>query len=248
MGMPVTVDVRDAGRERRRPDRRSRGCAGSTRRSAPTTRRARSRSSAAGSSRCAKRIRSCAPCSHAASGCGGAPGATSTCGPAGGSTPRAWSRAGPCSGPAGCSRPRGRGTCASTRAATCSCAAAPRRPRRGAWASAIRTSATGSPPCSPSRTPAWRRPAATSAAPTSSTRTRVAPPAGVASVTVVGPDLAIADAYATAAFAMGADGPAWTAGLAPYEAMTVLSGDRVLSTPGFLRHVAGPSLAASVRA
>ena len=74
------------------------------------------------------------------------------------------------------------------------------------------------------------------------------PPEGVASVTVVGPDLAIADAYATAAFAMGADGPAWTAGLAPYEAMTVLSGDRVLSTPGFLRHVAGPSVAASVRA
>ena len=37
------------------------------------------------------------------------------------------------------------------------------------------------------------------------------PPAGVLSVTVLGPDLGTADAYATAAFAMGADGPAWTA-------------------------------------
>ncbi len=34
-----------------------------------------------------------------------------------------------------------------------------------------------------------------------------APPRGLLSVTVVGPDLALADAYATAAFAMGADGP-----------------------------------------
>ena len=33
------------------------------------------------------------------------------------------------------------------------------------------------------------------------------PPTGLLSVTVVGPDLALADAYATAAFAMGADGP-----------------------------------------
>ena len=32
-------------------------------------------------------------------------------------------------------------------------------------------------------------------------------PQGVASVTVLGPDLAIADAYATAAFAMGVEGP-----------------------------------------
>ena len=44
------------------------------------------------------------------------------------------------------------------------------------------------------------------------------------SVTVTGPDLATADAYATAAFAMGAAGPAWTAGLDGYEAMTVLDG------------------------
>jgi FAD:protein FMN transferase len=61
-----------------------------------------------------------------------------------------------------------------------------------------------------------------------------APPSEVLSVTVVGADLGLADAYATAAFALGADGPAWTAGLGDgYEAMTILRGDRVLSTAGF---------------
>jgi thiamine biosynthesis lipoprotein len=63
-----------------------------------------------------------------------------------------------------------------------------------------------------------------------------APPSGLLSVTVVGPDLALADAYATAAFAMGADGPAWTAGLTGYDAMCVTSDHRVVSTPGFARH------------
>src|SRR4051794_20967976 len=63
-----------------------------------------------------------------------------------------------------------------------------------------------------------------------------APPAGLLSVTVIGPDLATADAYATAAFAMGADGPAWTASLAGYDAMCITSDHRVLSTPGFARH------------
>ena len=63
-----------------------------------------------------------------------------------------------------------------------------------------------------------------------------APPTGLLSVTVVGPDLATADAYATTAFAMGADGPAWTASLAGYDAMCITSDHRVLSTPGFARH------------
>lgn len=62
------------------------------------------------------------------------------------------------------------------------------------------------------------------------------PPEGVLSVTVVGPDLGLADAYATAAFAMGADGPAWTAGLRAYEAMTVLADERVVTTPGLARY------------
>jgi thiamine biosynthesis lipoprotein len=59
-------------------------------------------------------------------------------------------------------------------------------------------------------------------------------PAGVLSVTVSGPELGTADAYATAAFAMGAGGAAWTARLAGgYEALTITADGRVLSTPGF---------------
>ena len=63
-----------------------------------------------------------------------------------------------------------------------------------------------------------------------------APPTGLLSVTVIGPDLATADAYATAAFAMGADGPAWTTTLAGYDALCITTDHRVLSTPGFARH------------
>jgi thiamine biosynthesis lipoprotein len=60
-----------------------------------------------------------------------------------------------------------------------------------------------------------------------------AAPSDVVSVTVVGPDLGLADAYSTAAFALGADGPQWTLGLDGYQAMTVLADHRVLCTPGF---------------
>jgi thiamine biosynthesis lipoprotein len=60
------------------------------------------------------------------------------------------------------------------------------------------------------------------------------PPNGILSVTVTGPDLGTADAYATAAFAMGGHrAPNWTARLRGYQAMTILSDGRVLSTPGF---------------
>jgi len=59
------------------------------------------------------------------------------------------------------------------------------------------------------------------------------PPVGVLSVTIAGPELATADAYATAAFAMGEAGIHWTARLRGYEAMTILADERVLSTPGF---------------
>jgi thiamine biosynthesis lipoprotein len=52
----------------------------------------------------------------------------------------------------------------------------------------------------------------------------------ILSVTVVGPDLGTADAYATAAMALG---PEWTATLAPYEAMTILAGGTILETRGF---------------
>jgi thiamine biosynthesis lipoprotein len=59
-------------------------------------------------------------------------------------------------------------------------------------------------------------------------------PEGVLSVTITGPELATADAYATAAFAMGPErGPHWTARLRGFEAMTILADGRVLKTPGF---------------
>jgi thiamine biosynthesis lipoprotein len=59
------------------------------------------------------------------------------------------------------------------------------------------------------------------------------PPHGVLSVTITGPDLATADAYATAAFAMGLAGPAWTARLREYDALTLLADGRALRTPRF---------------
>jgi thiamine biosynthesis lipoprotein len=55
------------------------------------------------------------------------------------------------------------------------------------------------------------------------------------SLTVVGPSLAYADAYATAAFAMGRRGAAWIAGLEGYEAFAVTADDATLSTPGLAR-------------
>jgi thiamine biosynthesis lipoprotein len=62
------------------------------------------------------------------------------------------------------------------------------------------------------------------------------PPTGLRSVTIVGPDLALADAYATAAFAMGSDGPRWAATLPSYDSMCITSDHRVLTTPGFARY------------
>jgi FAD:protein FMN transferase len=59
------------------------------------------------------------------------------------------------------------------------------------------------------------------------------PAAGVLSVTITGPDLATADAYTTAAFAMGEAGAAWAAKLEEYEALTLLTDGRVAATPRF---------------
>ncbi|MES1247826.1 MAG: FAD:protein FMN transferase, partial [Actinomycetota bacterium] len=59
-----------------------------------------------------------------------------------------------------------------------------------------------------------------------------AAPTGVLSVTITGPDLATADAYATAAFAMGERlAHHWVARLRGYAGMVILSDGRVLSTP-----------------
>jgi thiamine biosynthesis lipoprotein len=59
-------------------------------------------------------------------------------------------------------------------------------------------------------------------------------PRGILSVTIVGPELGTADAYATAAFAMGPErAPHWTARLRGYEAMTILADETVFKTGGF---------------
>ena len=59
------------------------------------------------------------------------------------------------------------------------------------------------------------------------------PPTGVGSVSIAGEELATADAYATAAFAMGERALAWTATIAPYDALTILSDGRAFATGGF---------------
>ncbi|MFI5491365.1 FAD:protein FMN transferase [Actinoplanes sp. NPDC051859] len=60
------------------------------------------------------------------------------------------------------------------------------------------------------------------------------PARGLRSVTVVGPDLALADAYATAALAMGEPGLGWLAKLAPdgYESAVVTDDGRAFTSPG----------------
>jgi thiamine biosynthesis lipoprotein len=55
----------------------------------------------------------------------------------------------------------------------------------------------------------------------------------LASVTVIGPDLARADAYATAALAMGDRAPDWLSGVLDHEALVVDAGGATWSTPGF---------------
>lgn len=52
-------------------------------------------------------------------------------------------------------------------------------------------------------------------------------------VTVVGPELISADAYATAAFAMGAAAPAWLESLVGYEALVIRPDGQGWSTQGF---------------
>jgi FAD:protein FMN transferase len=60
-----------------------------------------------------------------------------------------------------------------------------------------------------------------------------APPEGLLSVSVIGPDLPTADAYATAAFAMGPGAAAWCASLKGYGAMVITADQHVLTTEAF---------------
>jgi thiamine biosynthesis lipoprotein len=63
------------------------------------------------------------------------------------------------------------------------------------------------------------------------------PAVGLASVTVVGPDLAVADAYATAALVLGpVDGMVWLAKRVGYEGMGIGDDRVVTTTPGFDRY------------
>ncbi|MFI6035464.1 FAD:protein FMN transferase [Streptomyces sp. NPDC051315] len=71
-----------------------------------------------------------------------------------------------------------------------------------------------------------------------------APATGLLSVTVVAPTLTEADAVATAAFAMGAEGVEWAAGQAGCEVYAVDAERRVLRTPGFPVTGAGEGAAA----
>lgn len=62
------------------------------------------------------------------------------------------------------------------------------------------------------------------------------PPNGLVSVTVVGPDLTMADAYATAAMALGPQGIGWLSARDGIEAMVITDDRQVVSTTGFDRY------------
>ncbi len=61
------------------------------------------------------------------------------------------------------------------------------------------------------------------------------PTTALASVTIVGPDLTLADAYATTVFVMGADGLGWLADRPPYEGYVITHDGLTSWTPGFRR-------------
>lgn len=58
-------------------------------------------------------------------------------------------------------------------------------------------------------------------------------PDTLVSATVVGPDLTVADSFATAAFVMGLDGLAWVSGHAGYDAYLITSDDLTVWSDGF---------------
>jgi thiamine biosynthesis lipoprotein len=57
-------------------------------------------------------------------------------------------------------------------------------------------------------------------------------PSGLLSMTVVGPSLTYADAFATAAYVMGVQGVAWVAGMTGYAALAITADRRTLSSAG----------------
>ncbi len=154
------------------------------------------------------------------------------------STRPASSRAGPSSAPHGSSNTTAHTTSASTPAATSSRAAPPAPTHHGGSASATPNSPTRAPPCvcaSP------RLAIATSAAYERGAHiidpSTGEPAAGPASVTVVGPDLTYADAYATAVFVMGEPGLEWLNERHPdYAGFLITRQHTALSTANFATH------------
>lgn len=65
------------------------------------------------------------------------------------------------------------------------------------------------------------------------------PPSDLLSMTVVGPNLSEADAYATAAFAMGPEGLTWIDSLPGYAGCMITAERRLVWTPGFARFRGG---------
>ena len=62
------------------------------------------------------------------------------------------------------------------------------------------------------------------------------PTTELASATVIGPDLSIVDAYATAMYVMGLDGLDWIEGRSGYDAYLISREDMTFWTTGFDRH------------
>ena len=61
------------------------------------------------------------------------------------------------------------------------------------------------------------------------------PTTELASVTIVGPDLTYADAYATSVFVMGLPGLDWLAKHPSYDGYAITHDAMTFSTPGFAR-------------
>jgi FAD:protein FMN transferase len=64
------------------------------------------------------------------------------------------------------------------------------------------------------------------------------PATGLASITIAGPSLAVADGYATAAFAMGDGARDWAEKLDGYEALAITPGGTTWHTAGFSQYLA----------
>jgi FAD:protein FMN transferase len=65
------------------------------------------------------------------------------------------------------------------------------------------------------------------------------PATGVASATVIGPSLALADAYATAAVVLGPDAVRWLDGLPGYDGLLVTADHEQLASAGWTKHTTG---------